>query len=173
MTEAKAFAESYIEKEYAALWAMYGDPDAEFIPKLQALNAMFGREVKTKSALFRSATPAEELEAAKRERERLLKRRLLEVAEFEMPERGRVFRFVLSGSKTYTPPGPEMALFAAPVQGDWKIFARYSSCLPCEGTGLVSGTTCIECEGSGWRFNGGPMFDARSPGKLIAKETFA
>ena len=50
------FVADFIEKEFQALRAKYGELDPTFVPKLRAVNALFGKEVITRSGISRGSS---------------------------------------------------------------------------------------------------------------------
>ncbi|MGZ5966569.1 MAG: hypothetical protein ACXWP4_02795 [Polyangiales bacterium] len=163
MDAAETFIRDFIAKEYEALRAKYGDPNPVFIPKLQAVNALFTRDVITKSGISRPSSA--HFDELRPRQQSIVARRLLGKHEYAHPALGPLFECVLSGPEDVGSDAADAKYFVRDTDVGMRIVSYYLVCRDCTGTGRAAGRACARCGASGWVYADG--VELASPGTLV------
>lgn len=155
MAAADEFMRDFITKEYEALRAKYGDPKEVFVPKLQAVNALFTRDVTTKSGITR--TSSANLDALRPHQSAIVRRRVLSARDLTHPKLGALSEYVLTSPEGGD--GPEAKYYVREADAGMRIVSYYLWCRDCSGSGRINGKTCSHCHGSGWTYADGLTVD--------------
>jgi hypothetical protein len=162
METAEAFIRDFIAKEHEALRAKYGDPNPVFIPKLQAVNALFARDVATKSGISRMSSA--NLDELRPRQKSIVPRRVLAAHEYSNPTLGALFEYVLTGPEEAQGGAADAKYYVRNTDGGMRIVSYYVACHDCGGTGKRAGKACPHCA-SGWVYADGVTL--ASPGTLV------
>lgn len=149
---ANDFMKDFIAKEADALKAKYTEPNPSYIPKLQAVNALFSRDVTTKSGISRSSSP--NLDELRPRGQSVVARRVLSSREISSPAEGTLFEFVLTAPEAGADKA-EAKYYVRQTDAGMRIASYYTVCRDCSGTGKLDGKSCPMCRGSGWNYADG------------------
>src|SRR5262245_5982367 len=134
MASADPFMRDFIAKEYEALRAKYGDPRDVFVPKLQAVNALFTRDVTTKSGITR--TSSADLDKLRPHQSRIVHRRVLSSRDLTHPKLGALSEYVVTSPEGGD--GPEAKYYVGATDAGPRIVSYYMWCRDCGGSGRMS-----------------------------------
>ena len=153
MDAAESFIRDFIAKEYAAVRAKYGEPNAVYIPLLQAVNALFARDVTSKSGISRSSSP--NLDDLRPRQQSIVPRKILARREYAHPSLGTHFEFELSGREKGEEVDASARYYVRNTDGGMRIVSYDVACHDCGGTGKSAGHVCRHCGGIGWVYADG------------------